>query len=282
MHANENRGYGGEEDWYSKGYGKGGYGKGGNTNQRQQPRNPKQNPPPTGRINDEERNPEDDIDAELLIHIDKIHSGEETRTTCIVTNIPNRMTIKMLKTIMDRHLAGKYRFLTLPLSQKRGLNMGYGFIDFYDAKDVELLHKHFQSQGWTPQNPNSRKSSKRCLVSYARVQGPKKVFLMLARRWLARNGDMDPVVTDDGTSQVIFDEVVLEKEDVDYITRDAEIIAAENGESEQFKIPEPTRTPTNADNANNATVAIEVKVDSAQETDGTATPVEPATAAAAA
>jgi hypothetical protein len=128
--------------------------------------------------------------------------------------------------------------------------MGYGFIDFYDAKDVELLHKHFQSQGWTPQNPNSRKSSKRCLVSYARVQGPKKVFLMLARRWLARSSEMDPVLTDEGSSQVIFDEVVLEKEDVDYIMRDAEIIAAENGESEQFTIPEHSRTPTNADNVN--------------------------------
>ncbi|KAJ4835789.1 hypothetical protein Tsubulata_014163 [Turnera subulata] len=84
-----------------------------------------------------------DVKKQYQLDLDKISSGEDTRTTLMIKNIPNKYTSKMLLAAIDENHRGTYDFLYLP-------------IDF----------KAFNGKKWEKFN-----SEKVASLAYARIQG---------------------------------------------------------------------------------------------------------------
>ncbi|KAJ8450000.1 hypothetical protein Cgig2_029362 [Carnegiea gigantea] len=84
-----------------------------------------------------------DTKKQFQLDLEKIASGEDTRTTLMIKNIPNKYTSKMLLAAIDEHNKGTYDFLYLP-------------IDF----------KAFNGKKWEKFN-----SEKVASLAYARIQG---------------------------------------------------------------------------------------------------------------
>lgn len=76
------------------------------------------------------------IDAACFKLID---AGQETRTTVMIRNIPNKYTPAMLQEFLDIRVPGLYDFLYLRMDFKNRCNVGYAFINFVAPKSILLL-----------------------------------------------------------------------------------------------------------------------------------------------
>ena len=100
------------------------------------------------------------------IHLDKIISGDDKRTTCMIRNIPNKYTQKMLFDFLNETHRHTFDFLYLRIDFKNKCNVGYAFINFVRPQFIISVCKRVQGQKWPKFN-----SEKRGCVSYARIQG---------------------------------------------------------------------------------------------------------------
>lgn len=100
------------------------------------------------------------------LDLEKVRNGEDTRTTLMIKNIPNKYTQKMLLASIDEVLKGKFDFFYLPIDFKNKCNVGYGFINVTDPRHIEPLMEKFHNKKWERFN-----SEKVCCVTYARIQG---------------------------------------------------------------------------------------------------------------
>ncbi|XP_052184058.1 protein MEI2-like 4 isoform X3 [Diospyros lotus] len=101
---------------------------------------------------------------ELDIH--RILRGEDSRTTLMIKNIPNKYTSKMLLATIDEHCRGSYDFIYLPIDFKNKCNVGYAFINLIDHLQIIPFHKAFSGKKWEKFN-----SEKVTALAYARIQG---------------------------------------------------------------------------------------------------------------
>lgn len=116
------------------------------------------------RRNDSNANQADKKQYEL--DIDRILHGEDSRTTLMLKNIPNKYTSKMLLTTIDENHRGTYDFIYLPIDFKNKCNMGYAFINMIDPQQIVPFYKAFNGKKWEKFN-----SEKVALLAYARIQG---------------------------------------------------------------------------------------------------------------
>ncbi|GMI95410.1 MEI2-like 4 [Hibiscus trionum] len=75
------------------------------------------------------------------LDIDRIIHGEDSRTTLMIKNIPNKYTSKMLLAAIDEHCRGTYDFIYLPIDFKNKCNVGYAFINMIDPQQIIPLYK---------------------------------------------------------------------------------------------------------------------------------------------
>ncbi|KAK7305018.1 hypothetical protein VNO77_42916 [Canavalia gladiata] len=108
------------------------------------------------------------IDSKKLyqLDLDKIISGEDTRTTLMIKNIPNKYTSKMLLVAIDENHRGTYDFLYLPIDFKNKCNVGYAFINMVSPSHIIPFYKAFNGKKWEKFN-----SEKVASLAYARIQG---------------------------------------------------------------------------------------------------------------
>ncbi|KAJ1441415.1 RNA-binding domain superfamily [Sesbania bispinosa] len=108
------------------------------------------------------------IDSKKLyqLDLDKIISGEDTRTTLMIKNIPNKYTSKMLLAAIDENHRGTYDFLYLPIDFKNKCNVGYAFINMVSPSHIIPFYKAFNGKKWEKFN-----SEKVASLAYARIQG---------------------------------------------------------------------------------------------------------------
>ncbi|KAK7387032.1 hypothetical protein VNO78_27501 [Psophocarpus tetragonolobus] len=108
------------------------------------------------------------IDSKKLyqLDLDKIVSGEDTRTTLMIKNIPNKYTSKMLLAAIDENHRGTYDFLYLPIDFKNKCNVGYAFINMVSPSHIIAFYKAFNGKKWEKFN-----SEKVASLAYARIQG---------------------------------------------------------------------------------------------------------------
>ncbi|XVE88317.1 hypothetical protein DITRI_Ditri19aG0060100 [Diplodiscus trichospermus] len=77
-----------------------------------------------------------DNKRQFQLDLDKIISGEDTRTTLMIKNIPNKYTSKMLLAAIDENHQGTYDFLYLPIDFKNKCNVGYAFINMLSPSHI--------------------------------------------------------------------------------------------------------------------------------------------------
>ncbi|KAJ8626860.1 hypothetical protein MRB53_020167 [Persea americana] len=108
------------------------------------------------------------IDSKKLyqLDLDKIVNGEDTRTTLMIKNIPNKYTSKMLLAAIDENHRGTYDFLYLPIDFKNKCNVGYAFINMISPSHIIPFYQAFNGKKWEKFN-----SEKVASLAYARIQG---------------------------------------------------------------------------------------------------------------
>nr|XP_018675192.1 PREDICTED: protein MEI2-like 2 isoform X1 [Musa acuminata subsp. malaccensis] len=107
------------------------------------------------------------VDKRLYqLDLDKIIKGEDTRTTIMIKNIPNKYTSKMLLAAIDETHKGTYDFLYLPIDFKNKCNVGYAFINVVSPAHIISFYEAFHGKKWEKFN-----SEKVASLAYARIQG---------------------------------------------------------------------------------------------------------------
>ncbi|OIW04211.1 hypothetical protein TanjilG_00771 [Lupinus angustifolius] len=100
------------------------------------------------------------------LDVDKIMTGEDTRTTLMIKNIPNKYTSNLLLAAIDENHKGSYDFLYLPIDFKNKCNVGYAFINMVSPSHIIPFYKAFNGKKWEKFN-----SEKVASLAYARIQG---------------------------------------------------------------------------------------------------------------
>jgi len=100
------------------------------------------------------------------LDLEKIGNGEDSRTTLMIKNIPNKYTSKMLLLAIDETHKGTYDFLYLPIDFKNKCNVGYAFINMLSPSHIISFYKAFNGKKWEKFN-----SEKVAFLAYARIQG---------------------------------------------------------------------------------------------------------------
>eukprot|EP00002_Diphylleia_rotans_P008209 TRINITY_DN1795_c0_g1_i11.p1 TRINITY_DN1795_c0_g1~~TRINITY_DN1795_c0_g1_i11.p1 ORF type:complete len:647 (+),score=108.13 TRINITY_DN1795_c0_g1_i11:110-2050(+) len=114
------------------------------------------------------RNRVDGMDEKAMFKLDvvRVDNGEDIRTTCMIRNIPNKYTQKMLLAKVDEGHKGTYDFFYLPIDFKNKCNVGYAFINFINPRSISEFYRDFNNKRWEKFN-----SEKICEITYARIQG---------------------------------------------------------------------------------------------------------------
>ncbi|KAH7415067.1 hypothetical protein KP509_14G026200 [Ceratopteris richardii] len=107
-----------------------------------------------------------DNKKQYQLDIDRILRGEDSRTTLMIKNIPNKYTSKMLLAAIDENHRGMYDFLYLPIDFKNKCNVGYAFINMTSPDHIIPLYQAFNGKKWEKFN-----SEKVASLAYARIQG---------------------------------------------------------------------------------------------------------------
>ncbi|XP_068667367.1 protein MEI2-like 4 isoform X3 [Aristolochia californica] len=119
-----------------------------------------------GRRGGESNSNQPDNRKQYELDIDRIVRGEDTRTTLMIKNIPNKYTSKMLLAAIDEHHRGTYDFIYLPIDFKNKCNVGYAFINMIDPVQIVPFYQAFNGKKWEKFN-----SEKVASLAYARIQG---------------------------------------------------------------------------------------------------------------
>ncbi|CAL9190820.1 unnamed protein product [Musa hybrid cultivar] len=114
------------------------------------------NAPYSGRANNDQ----------YQLDLDKITKGEDTRTTIMIKNIPNKYTSKMILAEIDATHKGTYDFFYLPIDFKKMCNVGYAFINMLSPAHILTFYQAFSGKKWEKFN-----SEKIISLAYARIQG---------------------------------------------------------------------------------------------------------------
>ncbi|KAI3727106.1 hypothetical protein L1987_66915 [Smallanthus sonchifolius] len=105
-------------------------------------------------------------EKQFELDIERVLRGEDSRTTLMIKNIPNKYSSAMLLAAINEHNQGTYDFIYLPLDFKNKCNMGYAFINMTDPLQIVAFHKSFNGKKWEKFH-----SGKVACLAYARIQG---------------------------------------------------------------------------------------------------------------
>lgn len=124
----------------------------------------------TNRISDSSANQAGDKKQFELI-IERIFHGEDSRTTIMIKNIPNKYSAKLLLATIDEYNKGTYDFFYLPIDFKNKCNVGYAFINMINPRQIIPIYQAFNGKKWEKFN-----SEKVALLTYARIQGKENLI----------------------------------------------------------------------------------------------------------
>jgi len=105
------------------------------------------------------------------LNIEKVLNQEDTRTTLMIRNIPNKYDQDSLLEAINEKFTGQYDFFYLPMDFKNKCNVGYAFINFIHSVQIAQFFTDFNDKMWPRFN-----SVKVCRVSYARIQGKQNLI----------------------------------------------------------------------------------------------------------
>ena len=101
-------------------------------------------------------------DINFNINIDNILSSQDTRTTIMIRNIPNKYDLQLLLEEVNEQFRGKYDFFYLPLDFENLCNLGYAFINFIEPMHILYFLDLFHGKKW-----KKFKSNKECALFFS-------------------------------------------------------------------------------------------------------------------
>ncbi|KAI5190777.1 hypothetical protein NECID01_1144 [Nematocida sp. AWRm77] len=104
--------------------------------------------------------------APYAISVDSIIRKIDTRTTCMIRNLPNKLTTRQLIVVLSSIYYNAIDFLYLRMDFKSKCNNGYAFVNFREAQYIPIFLEAIQGKRW-----KNFKSEKRGDIAYARIQG---------------------------------------------------------------------------------------------------------------
>ena len=131
-------------------------------------------------------------DNSLQLNFQMINSGQDTRTSLMVKNIPNKYTRTMLLNELQENGFDSQiiDFFYLPIDFKNRCNRGYAFINFVDYRDIVPFWERYHGQHWRIFN-----SDKICDITYARIQGKQSMLKRFEHSALMeKDEDYQPLV----------------------------------------------------------------------------------------
>ncbi|KAK6142286.1 hypothetical protein DH2020_022634 [Rehmannia glutinosa] len=124
-----------------------------------------------GRSRRSESGSQMDNKKQYQLDLEKIVNGDDSRTTLMIKNIPNKYTSKMLLAAIDETHKGTYDFLYLPIDFKNKCNVGYAFINMVSPSHIISFYEAFNGKKW--EKFNSEK-----VASLAYHENPGKIALI--------------------------------------------------------------------------------------------------------
>ncbi|KAF8091933.1 hypothetical protein N665_0431s0002 [Sinapis alba] len=106
------------------------------------------------------------------LDVDRILRGEDSRTTLMIKNIPNKYTSKMLLAAINEYCKGTYDFFYLPIDFKNKCNVGYAFINLTKPENIVPLYKGQSALIAHFQNSSLMNEDKRCRPILFHTTGP--------------------------------------------------------------------------------------------------------------
>ncbi|KAF5380411.1 hypothetical protein D9615_004493 [Tricholomella constricta] len=100
------------------------------------------------------------------LNLNRIEDGQDTRTTVMIKNIPNKMSDKDLIAFIAKVCPRKIDFMYLRMDFQNGCNVGYAFVNFITVEDLLVFAKRKLGERW-----NMFSSEKVLQMSYANYQG---------------------------------------------------------------------------------------------------------------
>jgi len=111
------------------------------------------------------------IPNQNIIDLDLIVKGEDTRTTIMIRNIPNKVQHSTLKEWLDKTSEKDYDFLYLRIDFRNYANVGYAFVNFCDPMAIVDFVRERAGKKW-----DLFSSEKVAEVSYANLQGKEMLI----------------------------------------------------------------------------------------------------------
>jgi len=106
-----------------------------------------------------------------VMDLDRIECGSDPRTTCMIKNIPNKITDEMLFNFINDVCPRGFDFLYLRMDFKARLNVGYAFINFLSVENVLKFAKSKLGVKW-----GVFLSEKTVQMCYASIQGKENLI----------------------------------------------------------------------------------------------------------
>ncbi|KAG6832636.1 hypothetical protein H0H92_014472 [Tricholoma furcatifolium] len=82
------------------------------------------------------------------LNISRIEDGQDTRTTVMIKNIPNKMSDKDLIAFIGNVCPRRIDFLYLRMDFQNGCNVGYAFVNFITVQDLLVFAKKKLGEKW--------------------------------------------------------------------------------------------------------------------------------------
>lgn len=76
------------------------------------------------------------------VNVDKLRSGEDTRTCVMLRNLPNRYHMENLHNMLYEAVGDHYNIVSLPLDSDTHRNLGYCFVKFKSVDDLIRAYEH--------------------------------------------------------------------------------------------------------------------------------------------
>jgi len=100
------------------------------------------------------------------ISVESVIRGLDSRTTCMIKNIPNKLTTRQLVAFLSSICFNSFDFLYLRMDFKSSCNNGYAFINFRRPKYIPMFLEAIEGRRW-----KNFRSEKKGEIAYARIQG---------------------------------------------------------------------------------------------------------------
>jgi hypothetical protein len=104
-----------------------------------------------------------------------ITSGEDTRTTVMIRNIPKAFPRDSYVQLLNQTgLGDRYSFFYMPFDKRRNVHCGFAFLNFTAPEDVLKLHLSMATPMWHAVSGGQNTTP--LAMSYARLQGQEQLM----------------------------------------------------------------------------------------------------------